>query len=46
MKKVWFFVILAFLILIGAWSVMITVALKNQPENIEISPETLAEPAR
>lgn len=46
MKKVWFFVILAFLLLISAWSVMITVALKNQPEKIEVSPESPAEPAR
>jgi hypothetical protein len=38
MKKVWLFVILAFALLIAAWSVMITVALKNQPEKIEVAP--------
>jgi hypothetical protein len=46
MKKVWLLVILAFLLLIGAWSVMITVAIKNQPQKIEVSPETSSAPAR
>lgn len=44
MKKVWLFVILAFLLLIGAWSLLITLAVKNQPQKIEVNPEAPAEP--
>ena len=43
MKKVWLFVILAFLLLIGAWSALITLAVKNQPEKIEVNPTNPAE---
>jgi len=43
MKKVWLFVILAFLLLIGAWSLLITLAVKNQPEKIEVSPSAPVE---
>ncbi len=43
MKKVWLFVILAFVLLIGAWTVLITLAVKNQPESIEVFPATPAE---
>jgi hypothetical protein len=34
----WIYVALAFLLLIGAWSTLITLAVKNSPERIEILP--------
>ena len=43
MKKVWLFVVLAFLLLIGAWSVLINVAVKNRPDKIETTPEPIEE---
>jgi len=35
-KTLWIWVILAFVILIGAWTVLIIIASTNQPELIEI----------
>lgn len=32
----WLYVVLAFLVLIGAWSALVTITLKNQPEVIEV----------
>jgi cytochrome c-type biogenesis protein CcmH/NrfF len=32
----WLWVILAFLILIGAWTTLITIAKRNQPQKIEL----------
>ena len=32
----WLYVVLAFLVLIAAWSTLITITLKNQPESIEV----------
>lgn len=37
-RNLWFWVILAFLILITAWSTLIVIAARNQPELIEIEP--------
>lgn len=33
----WLFVLFAFLLLLGAWSTLITVALKHAPQRIEVS---------
>lgn len=35
-RSLWFWVILAFVILISAWSLLIVIASRNQPEVIEI----------
>jgi hypothetical protein len=35
-KSLWLWVILAFAILISAWTTLIIIATKNQPEKIEI----------
>lgn len=35
-KHPWIFVVLAFLLLIGAWSALITIAVKHAPEKIEV----------
>lgn len=35
----WIFVVLAFLLLIGAWSALITIAVKHAPEKIEVHVE-------
>lgn len=35
-KRPWLWVILAFIILIGAWTAFITIAVNNQPELIDI----------
>ncbi len=35
-KHPWIFVVLAFLLLIGAWSALITIAVKHAPEKIEM----------
>lgn len=35
-KHPWILVVLAFLLLIGAWSALITVAVKHGPEPIEV----------
>lgn len=35
-RSLWIWVILAFLLLIGAWTGIILIATKNQPELIEI----------
>jgi hypothetical protein len=34
-RSLWLWVILAFLALIGAWAVMITIAVKHKPQAIE-----------
>jgi hypothetical protein len=33
----WLFVLFAFLLLLGAWSTLITIALKHAPQRIEFS---------
>jgi hypothetical protein len=33
----WIFVVLAFVLLLGAWSTLITIAVKHAPEKIVIS---------
>lgn len=35
-RALWFWVILAFVVLISAWTVLILIATRNQPEMIEI----------
>jgi len=35
-KRPWLWIVLAFVLLIGAWSVLIAIALNNQPEKIPI----------
>ena len=35
-KHPWIFVVLAFLLLISAWSALITIAVKHAPEKIEV----------
>lgn len=35
-RSLWFWVILAFVLLIAAWATLITIASKNQPEMIEV----------
>lgn len=35
-RSLWIWVVLAFVILISAWTVLIIIASKNQPELIEI----------
>lgn len=32
----WLYVVLAFLVLIGAWTTLVTITMKNQPEVIEV----------
>jgi hypothetical protein len=32
----WLYVVLAFLVLIGAWTTLVTITLNNQPEVIEV----------
>lgn len=34
----WLFVVLAFILLIGAWSTLITIAVKHSPQQIEVKP--------
>jgi hypothetical protein len=36
-RTLWLWVILAFLVLIGAWTALITIAKRNQPQKIELS---------
>jgi len=33
----WLFVVFAFALLLGAWSTLITIALKHAPQRIEVS---------
>ncbi|BCX50054.1 hypothetical protein HAHE_39620 [Haloferula helveola] len=35
-KHAWLFVVLAFALLLGAWSALITIAVKHAPETIEV----------
>lgn len=35
-KRPWLWVVVAFVVLIGAWTTLITIALKNQPEVIQV----------
>ncbi|MGI9241260.1 MAG: hypothetical protein ACR2RV_10690 [Verrucomicrobiales bacterium] len=35
-KKPWLWIVLAFILLIAAWAVLITIAVNNQPESIEV----------
>jgi len=35
-RSLWLWVIVAFLVLMGAWAVLISIALKHRPQRIEI----------
>ncbi len=35
-KHPWIYVVLAFLLLIGAWTTLITVAVKHAPQQVEL----------
>jgi len=35
-RNPWIFVVLAFIVLIGAWSTLISIAVKNSPQQIEV----------
>ena len=35
-KRPWLLIVFAFLLLIGAWAALITIAIKHAPEQIEI----------
>ncbi|MBB5350299.1 hypothetical protein HNR46_000523 [Haloferula luteola] len=39
-KHPWLLVVLAFLLLIGAWSALITLAVKHAPESLELPAES------
>lgn len=39
-RNPWIYVVLAFAILIGAWTTIITIAVKNSPEVIEVKKST------
>lgn len=36
-RNPWIYVVLAFLVLLGAWTTLISVAVKYSPEQIEVS---------
>ena len=36
-RNPWIFVVLAFLLLIGAWTALITVAVKHAPQQVEVN---------
>ncbi len=36
-KRPWLYVVFAFLVLLAAWSTLITVAIKYSPQTVEIS---------
>ena len=42
-RKPWLWIVLAFLVLIAAWTVLITIAVNNQPEKIPVKPAGAAE---
>ena len=35
-RNPWIYVVLAFIVLIGAWSTLISIAVKNSPQPIEV----------
>ncbi len=35
-RSLWLWVILAFLVLLGAWTALVIIAKRNQPEKIEL----------
>ena len=37
-KRPWLWIIVAFLLLIGAWTGLIMIAVKNKPQSIELEP--------
>ncbi len=39
-KHPWIYVVLAFLLLIGAWTALITIAVKHAPEKIELQTDS------
>ena len=45
-KRPWILVVIAFLILIGAWSAFISIAIRNQPEKVPLETAIESENAR
>ena len=43
-KRPWLWIIVAFVLLIGAWTALIMIAVKNKPQSIEIDPPTHQKP--
>jgi len=41
-KRPWLWIVLAFVLLIAAWAVLITIAVNNQPERVEVEPKGAA----
>lgn len=39
-KRPWLLIVAAFLILIGAWTILITIAVRNQPQAVPFEPQT------
>ena len=44
-KRPWLWIVLAFILLIAAWAVLITIAVNNQPEKIEVDAKGAGESA-
>lgn len=42
-RKPWLWIVIAFLVLIAAWTVLITIAVNNQPEKIPVGPAAAKE---
>lgn len=42
-RNPWVYVVLAFVLLLGAWSTLITVAVKNSPEKLELPAKSMTE---
>ena len=39
-RNPWIYVVLAFILLIGAWSTLISIAVKHSPQTIEVKKES------
>lgn len=44
-KRPWLWIVMAFILLIAAWAVLITIAVNNQPETIEVDAKGAEESA-
>jgi hypothetical protein len=40
----WIYIVMAFLLLIGAWSALITIAVKHTPQQVEVKVEEPSQP--
>jgi hypothetical protein len=43
-RRPWLFVVLAFVVLIVAWTTLITIAVKNSPEVVPVPPPDSSQP--